>query len=85
MKKKKSVIHLSKIERNIYPNHHRHRSFGFRGSNILSKKEPSNRQKQPPEMFNKNVRKIHRKIPVSESFFNKVAGLKPAEFSKNRL
>ena len=40
-----------------------------------------NGQKQPPEVFCKKrcsekVRKIHRKTPEEESFFNKVAGLR---------
>ena len=40
-------------------------------------------QKQPPEVFckkrcSKKFHKIHKKTPVPESLFNKVAGLKPA-------
>ena len=42
-----------------------------------------NVKKQPPEVFCRNrfcykFRKIHRKTPVPESLFNKVAGLRPA-------
>ena len=33
----------------------------------------------------KKFRKIHRKAPVSESFFNKVAGLRPAILLKKKL
>ena len=34
--------------------------------------------KQPPEVFwKKGVFKIHRKTPVPEFFFDKVAGLRP--------
>ena len=47
-------------------------------------------QKQPPEVFCKKrcswkFRKIHRKTPVPESLFNKVAGLRPATLLKKRL
>ena len=43
-----------------------------------------------PEVFCKkfvlkNFTKIHRKTPVPESFFNKIAGLKPATLLKKRL
>ena len=31
------------------------------------------------------IRKIHKKTPVSESLFNKVAALKPLDFGKKRL
>ena len=31
------------------------------------------------------LRRIHRKIPVSESFFNKVAGFQICNFIKKRL
>ena len=50
---------------------------------IWSRRNSSiNIQKQPPEVFYKKrcsdkFHKIHRKTPVSESFFNKVAGLRP--------
>ena len=37
---------------------------------------------QPPEVF---CKKIHRKIPVLESLFNKVAGLQACNFIKKRL
>ena len=47
-------------------------------------------QKQPPEMcYKKGVLKIfckiHRKTPVSESLFNKVARLRPATLIKKKL
>ena len=47
-------------------------------------------QKQPPEMFCKKrcsqkFHKIHKKTPVPESLFNKVAGLRPATLLKKRL
>ena len=40
-------------------------------------------QKQPPEVFyekscSRKSHKVHRKIPVPESLFNKVVGLRPA-------
>ena len=46
--------------------------------------------KQPPEVFYKkscfqNFPNIHRKTPVLESLFNKVAGLKACNFISNRL
>ena len=46
-------------------------------------------QKQPPEVFCKKrcsekFRKITLKIPVLESLFNKVAGLKTCNFIKKR-
>ena len=49
-----------------------------------------NVQKHPPEVFCKKIcswkfRKIHRKTPVPEAFFNKVAGLRPATLLKNRI
>ena len=49
-----------------------------------------NVQKQPPEASCKKMcfwkfYKIHRKTPVSETFFNKVAGLLPATYLKKRL
>ena len=49
-----------------------------------------NVQKQPPEVFCKKMcswkfHKIHRKTPVPETFFNKVAGLRPATLLKKRL
>ena len=50
---------------------------------IWSRRNSSiNIQKQPPEVFYKKrcsdkFHKIHRKTPASESFFNKVAGLRP--------
>ena len=47
-------------------------------------------QKQPPEMFYKKrcsekYHKIHRKAPVPESLFNKIAGLRTATALKKRL
>ena len=47
-------------------------------------------QEQPPEMFYKKsysyiFRSIHRKTPVLESLFNKVAGLKTRNFIKKAL
>ena len=44
-------------------------------------------QKQPPEVFYKKrcsskFRRIHRKTPVPENFFNKVAGLRLCNFTK---
>ena len=47
-------------------------------------------EKQPPEAFCKKMcswkfRKIHRKTPVPEAFFNKVAGLRSATLLKKRL
>ena len=47
-------------------------------------------QKQPPEAFCKKMcswkfHKIHRKTPVPEAFFNKVAGLRLATLLKKRL
>ena len=41
-----------------------------------------NVQKQPPEAFCKKMcswkfHKIHRKTPAPETFFNKIAGLRP--------
>ena len=47
-------------------------------------------KKQPPEVFCKKrcpwkFRNIHRKTPVLESLFNKVAGLKAYNFIKKRL
>ena len=47
-------------------------------------------QKQPPEVFCKKrcsqkFHKIHKKTPVPESLFNKVAGLRPATLLKKRL
>ena len=49
-----------------------------------------NVQKQPPEAFCKKMcswkfHKIHRKTPVPEVFFNRVAGLRPATLLKKRL
>ena len=49
-----------------------------------------NVQKQSPEAFCKKMcswkfHKIHRKTPVPETFFNKVAGLRPATLLKKRL
>ena len=49
-----------------------------------------NVQKQRPEAFCKKMcswkfHKIHRKTPVPEAFFNKVAGLRPATLLKKRL
>ena len=49
-----------------------------------------NVQKQPPEAFCKKMYswkfyKIHRKTPVPETFFNKVAGLRLATLLKKRL
>ena len=49
-----------------------------------------NVQKQSPEAFCKKMcswkfHKIHRKTPVPEAFFNKVAGLRPATLLKKRL
>ena len=49
-----------------------------------------NVQKQPPEVFCKKMcswkfHKIHRRTPVPEAFFNKVAGLRPATLLKKRL
>ena len=46
-----------------------------------------NVQKQPSEAFCKKMcswkfQKIHRKTPVPETFFDKVAGLKPATLLK---
>ena len=53
-------------------------------------KQPPEVQKQSPEVFCKKKvflkisRKFHRKTPVLESFFNKVAGLQlfPVKFAK---
>ena len=47
-------------------------------------------KKQPPEVFCKKscsleLRKFHRKIPVLESLFNRVTGLKGCNFIKKRL
>ena len=47
-------------------------------------------QKQPSEVFCKNrcsskIHKIHRKTPVFQSLFNKVAGLQACNFIKKRL
>ena len=47
-------------------------------------------QKQPPAVFCKKscslkFRKFHRKTPVLESLFNKVAGLQACKFIKKRL
>ena len=47
-------------------------------------------EKQPPDVFCKNrysekIRKFHRKTPVLESLFNKVAGLRVCNFIKTRL
>ena len=47
-------------------------------------------QKQPPETFyekgcSQKFHKIHRKIPVPESLFNKIAGLRPTILLKKRL
>ena len=49
-----------------------------------------NVQKQPPEAFCKKMcswkfHKVHRKTPVPEAFFNKVAGLRPTTLLKKRL
>ena len=49
-----------------------------------------NLKKQRPEVFCRNrfsykFRKIHRKTPVPESLFNKVAVLRPATLLKKRL
>ena len=49
-----------------------------------------NVQKQPSEAFYKKMcswkfHKIHRKTPVPEAFFNKVAGLRPATLLKKRF
>ena len=49
-----------------------------------------NVQKQPPEVFCRKMcswkfHKIHRKTPVPEAFFNKVAGLRPGTLLKKRL
>ena len=49
-----------------------------------------NVQKQPPEEFCKKMcswkfHKIRRKTPVPETFFNKVASLRPATLLKKRL
>ena len=49
-----------------------------------------NVQKQPPEALCKKMcswkfHKIHRKTPVPEAFFNKVAGLRPVTLLKKRL
>ena len=61
-------------------------------SSILykSKKQLFEGQKQPPEVFYKKrcslkFRKIHRKTPVPESLFNKVAGPIPATLLKKRF
>ena len=48
-------------------------------------------QRQPQELLKKRkyslkYRQIHRKTPVSDSFFiNKIAGLRPATLFKKRL
>ena len=49
-----------------------------------------NLRKQPPEIFCRKrclqkLRKFHRKTPVLESLFNKVAGLRAWNFIQNRL
>ena len=49
-----------------------------------------NVQKQPPGAFCKKLcswkfHKIHRKAPVPETFYNKVAGLRPETLLKKRL
>ena len=49
-----------------------------------------NVQKQPPEAFCKKMcswkfRKINRKTPVPEAFFNKAAGLRPVTLLKKRF
>ena len=49
-----------------------------------------NVQKQPPVAFGKKMcswefHKIHRKTPVLDTFFNKLAGLRPATLLKKRL
>ena len=49
-----------------------------------------NVQKQPPEEFCKKMcswkfHKIRRKTPVPETFFNKVASLRPVTLLKKRL
>ena len=65
-----------------------HRSFLLVVVNILDSyerfhEEVSEVQKQPPDVFYKKrcsqkFRNIHKKTPVSESLFKRVAGLRPA-------
>ena len=47
-------------------------------------------QKQPPELFYEKrcsykLHKIHKKTPVPESFFNKIADLRAATLLKKKL
>ena len=62
----------------------------IRFNSVATKGTDIYNQKQLPEVFYKKrcsykFRKIHRKTPVPESLFNKVAALRPATLLKKRL
>ena len=48
-------------------------------------KQKKRKEKKNKKMYSYKFRKIHRKTPVPESLFNKVAGLRPATLLKKRL
>ena len=86
-----STYKSAKKEKHLGNNSHENIFFiSIRFNSVATKGTDIFNQKQPPEVFYKKrcsykFRKIHRKTPVPESLFNKVAALRPATLLKKRL
>ena len=87
---RKKIITYAHLILNVLSNQNiRHKDFRISFRQIWSSRwKQIFLQKQPPDVYKKTSKKfrnIHRKTPVLESYFNKIAGLKACNFIKKKL